>query len=268
MVEPSGDAYYLTRTALFNRCNQTPWALASQCFQDDPRPLDITWVRLENQQFLASLAGIDDAEERGLIFHDYALMRHWLHEDARPAEAELLRYSYVSVLRGWGFDSSGRYGAVLKGWAESRFGLRAIYHGGSLAGAQEAWDRYEADRMHGAVRGVGTQLDLLYTFCQDELARRHAGERWLTLYRGTHDPEAYTVKEGGAAGEEVVEFNTLSSFTADREVAWEFGSRVWAVRVPLAKIVFFSGLLPRSLLRGEQEYIVLGGDYRVRSLVC
>ena len=55
--------------------------------------------------------------------------------------------------------------------------------------------------------------------------------------------------------------NNLSSFTDDAEVAWEFGSSVWEVRVPLAKIVFFSGLLPRHLLGGEGEYLVLGGDY-------
>jgi len=37
--------------------------------------------------------------------------------------------------------------------------------------------------------------------------------------------------------------------------------------VPLAKIVFFSGLLPKSLLTGESEYLVLGGHYKVRTLL-
>lgn len=52
-----------------------------------------------------------------------------------------------------------------------------------------------------------------------------------------------------------------------REVAWEFGSTAWEVKIPLPKIVFFSGLLPNSLLRGESEYLVLGGYYKVRNLL-
>jgi NAD+--dinitrogen-reductase ADP-D-ribosyltransferase len=51
-------------------------------------------------------------------------------------------------------------------------------------------------------------------------------------------------------------------------VAWEFGSSAWEVEVPLAKIVFFSGLLPKSLLAGESEHLVLGGYYNVRTLLC
>jgi NAD+--dinitrogen-reductase ADP-D-ribosyltransferase len=38
--------------------------------------------------------------------------------------------------------------------------------------------------------------------------------------------------------------------------------------VPLAKIVFFSGLLPKSLLSGESEHLVLGGYYKVRAMIC
>jgi NAD+--dinitrogen-reductase ADP-D-ribosyltransferase len=64
-----------------------------------------------------------------------------------------------------------------------------------------------------------------------------------------------------------MQLNNLSSFTSDPEVAWEFGSSVWKVEVPLPKIVFFSGLLPKSLLTGESEYLVLGGHYKVRTLL-
>jgi len=66
----------------------------------------------------------------------------------------------------------------------------------------------------------------------------------------------------------LVQLNNLSSFTSDPEVAWEFGSSAWEVEVPLAKIVFFSGLLPKSLLSGESEHLVLGGYYTVRTLLC
>jgi len=265
------DCYYLSRTALFNRCNLTPWAIASQLFQEQPEALEIAWIRAENQQFFTSLENIADAAERGHFFHEYVLSRFWLHErqETRPSERERQRHSYTSVLFGWGVDSNGSSGAVLKGWAENRFGLRTIYHQGALTEHDEAHEHYASERMRGMTTGVGMQLDLLYMYCQDELKRTHPQERWITLYRGTHDAEAYTVKSVSTNhGEQLVEFNTLSSFTADREVAWEFGSRVWKVRVPLAKIVYFSGLLPRSILKGEQEYIVLGGDYLVRPLVC
>lgn len=266
---PEADAYYLTRSALLNRCNLSPWALASQAFQEDPRPLEIAWIHQENQGFFDMLARIGDEDERSALFHEYALSRFWLGEDrARwPDERERLRHSYVSVLRGWGMDSNGASGAVFKGWAEDRFGLRAIWHQEALGGGGQAHERYASDRMRGALAGIAMQLDLLFTYCQSELRRRHGGQRWLTLYRGTHDPEAYTVKEPSAAGHGVlVEFNTVSSFTSDREIAWEFGSQVWEVRVPLAKIVYFSGLLARNLLQGEREFIVLGGDYRATPL--
>jgi NAD+--dinitrogen-reductase ADP-D-ribosyltransferase len=39
------------------------------------------------------------------------------------------------------------------------------------------------------------------------------------------------------------------------------------VKVPLAKIVFCSALLPKSVLAGESEYLVLGGYYNVRKLL-
>ena len=123
--------------------------------------------------------------------------------------------------------------------------------------------------MRGAARTVGVlmQLDLLYTFCQYELALRFPGERWKTLFRGTHDPEEYAVRNEPEDPSALVQLNNLSSFTSDPEVAWEFGSRAWEVKIPLPKIIFFSGLLPPHLLGGESEFLVLGGDYRVRSLL-
>ena len=44
-------------------------------------------------------------------------------------------------------------------------------------------------------------------------------------------------------------------------------SSVWQAQVPLEKVVFFSGLLPRHLLGGESEFLVLGGEYRVQPLL-
>jgi NAD+--dinitrogen-reductase ADP-D-ribosyltransferase len=65
----------------------------------------------------------------------------------------------------------------------------------------------------------------------------------------------------------LIQLNNLSSFSSDPEIAWEFGSSAWEVKVPFAKIVFFSGLLPKSILGGESEHIILGGYYNVRRLI-
>jgi len=265
---PEGDdGWYTRRSALLNRCNLSPRAIASQAFQEQPQALEISWVHHEHAGIFALLAGIESSHERAEIFHHYAMTRFWAHEDqaAWPSERERLRASYVAVLRGWGIDSNGASGAVLKGWAEDRFGLRPIWHRTVLSDS-DAQERYAAERMRGATTGIGMQLDLLYAFCQSELPRRHPGARWLRLFRGSHDAEAYVVKAAAGRGQ-VVEYNLVSSFTSDAEVAWEFGSRVWEVQVPLEKIVYFSGLLPGGLLQGEHEHIVLGGDYLVRPLV-
>ncbi|MBI5380679.1 MAG: NAD(+)--dinitrogen-reductase ADP-D-ribosyltransferase [Opitutae bacterium] len=258
------------RPAIFNRCNLSPWIIGAREFQDHPQPIEIEGARATDRRLFTRLAGIADPVERGQFFHDYVSVKFRLHEwpEHQASARSSLRHSYVQFLHSWGADSNGHAGAVLKAWVESRFGLAATYHHGRLATDPAARERYASDRMRGAAKtmGVSMQLDLLYTFCQEELARRYPGEQWRTLYRGTHDPEEYAVRDRTADGTSIVTLNNLSSFTDEAEIAWEFGSSVWEVRVPLAKIVFFSGLLPRHLLGGEAEYLVLGGDYRVHSL--
>lgn len=256
-------------STVFSRCNLSPWVIGSREYQQDPQPLKIDGARSTDRRLFARLAETADADLRGQIFHDYLSVKFQLHawEQHQASARSSLRHSYIQFLSGWGADSNGRSGAVLKSWVESRFGLQATYHNGRLAYDPAAREAYRIDRMRGAARtmGVSMQLDLLYTFCQDELRRRHPGSRWLKLYRGTHDPEEYALRDGSAITS-VVQLNNLSSFTSDAEVAWEFGSLVWEVLVPLEKIVFFSGLLPKHLLGGESEFLVLGGEYQVRTL--
>lgn len=253
----------------FNRCNLSPWAIASVDFQENPQPLEIDSVRATDRRLFAKLDLIDNPVRRGEVFHEYVSVKFRLHEWAehQASARSSLRSSYVQFLHGWGADSNGHSGAVLKSWVESRFGLPARYHGGRLPDNAEAVERYGRDCIKGAAKtvAVAMQLDLLYTFCQYELERRHTGERWLTLYRGTHDPEEYAVRDQPSDRRALVVLNNLSSFTSDPEIAWEFGSLVWKVRIPLQKIVFFSGLLPPQLLGGESEYLVLGGEYRVHT---
>jgi NAD+--dinitrogen-reductase ADP-D-ribosyltransferase len=268
-----------TRSASsINRCNIPPWVIGSEEFQADPRPIEIDGVRATDSSLFRLLGGIDDPDERSSLFHHYICTKFGGQEEAgmEPAGKSKSFLSYAHFLRSWGADSNGHSGAVLKAWVESRFGLLATYHKGRLAENAEARESFTLDRMSGAGKTIGVlmQLDLLFTYCQDELGRRFPGARWKTLYRGTHDPEEYTVRDRGGEGEaplgrrtSLVQLNNLSSFTSDPEVAWEFGSSAWEVEVPISKIVFFNGLLPGAALTGESEYLVLGGYYKIRSLL-
>lgn len=264
--------------SVINRCNLPPWIIGSEEFQTNPRPIEIDGVRTTDGRLFRRLDEIADPDERGRLFHDYVCAKFNLQEWAehRAKGKSSSNYSYVHFLRAWGADSNGHAGAVLKAWVESRFGLLATYHNGRLADNESARTGFVLDRMRGAARTIGVlmQLDLLYTYCQDELKRRFPEARWKTLYRGTHDPEEYCVHplqaspQTNSKRETLIQLNNLSSFTSDPEVAWEFGYRAWEVQVPLPKIVFFSGLLPDSLLSGESEYIILGGYYQARTLIC
>jgi NAD+--dinitrogen-reductase ADP-D-ribosyltransferase len=259
-----------------NRCNLSPWIIGSEEFQANPLPVEIDGARTTDGSLFRRLHEIPEAEERSRLFHDYVCIKFGLHEKIERCGKAQSVYSYVDLLRAWGADSNRQAGAVLKAWVESRFGILATYHNGRLADNAAARNAFMLDRMRGAAKSVGVlmQLDLLYTFCQDELRRRFPGTRSKTLYRGTHDPEEYIIRnQGNQAGSQarritLVQLNNLSSFSSDPEVAWEFGSSAWEVEVPLAKIVFFSGLLPKSLLSGESEHLVLGGYYNVRTLIC
>jgi NAD+--dinitrogen-reductase ADP-D-ribosyltransferase len=257
-----------------NRCNLSPWIIGSEEFQANPLPVEIDGVRATNAGLFRCLESIANADARSQFFHDYLCAKFSLNEKFELHGKSKAPYSYIHLLRAWGADSNGQAGAVLKSWVEGRFGLLATFHKGRLADDRAAREAFMLDRTRGAAKSIGVlmQLDLLYTFCQDELRRRFPGEKWKTLYRGTHDSEEYTVQnENGVTGTKraaLVQLNNLSSFTSDPEVAWEFGSSAWEVKVPFAKIVFFSGLLPKSCLAGESEHLVLGGYYNVRGMLC
>ena len=228
----------------FNLCNLPPWAIASRHFCEHPQPLTIQGVREANGSLFDLLDHIDSPDERAVRFDAYVSVKFQLHHWQAQATASArrsLRNGYVRFLRGWGFDSSSIEGAVLKGWVESRFGLSPTFHREPIRGVEsEAYFRYVVDRMNGSSRtgGIHDQLDLLYTFAQYELARRAPGERWVKLWRGIHDAER----------------------------AWEFGTTVWEARVPVPRVVLFGGLLPAHILRGEREWLVIGGELPVRLL--
>lgn len=257
-----------TAPTTLGRASLPPWVIASLDFQSHPRSLHIVGVRRDNRLLFERLATIDDPAERGRVFDDYMNVKFYLHDwQAHETSArQSLKNSYLRFLRGWGVDSNSIEGAVLKAWVESRFGIRPRYHRGAVEPGTRSYLPFARDRMlgHARTNAIDSQLDLLFEFCQSEARRRKLAR--LVLYRGTHDADQHRVSRRYSKRDYVVELNNLCSFSSDPERAWEFGSTVWQVEVPAQRICYFAGLLPRSVLRGEDEYLVLGGEHRVKEL--
>ena len=108
---------------------------------------------------------------------------------------------------------------------------------------------------------IFSQLDLLYEFVQYELKRRDPQCTHITLYRGIYDLDGHDVLERIEPDKIVLRLNNLNSFTRDFERAWEFGTQVIEVDVPVPKIFFDGSFLHSSILQGEEEVLVIGGEY-------
>jgi NAD+---dinitrogen-reductase ADP-D-ribosyltransferase len=255
-----------------NRCNLPPWVIASRHFNAEPQLILIQGARADNERLFRHLAKLAAADERGRYFHDYMDVKFQLHQWQREESKnsrKSLKNSYLRFLRGWLFDSNSPEGAVLKGWVESRFGLPPTFHRTSINGLEsESYLRFAYDRMKGSERtsAIDLQFDLLYEFIQYELSLRHPDTRHLTLYRGIYDFCEQRILEQLDRNRYLLRLNNLNSFTADFERAWEFGSRVLRTQVPLVKIFFGSRLLPKALFQGEDELLVIGGEYEVEVL--
>ncbi|MBI5936601.1 MAG: NAD(+)--dinitrogen-reductase ADP-D-ribosyltransferase [Betaproteobacteria bacterium] len=280
-----------------NRCSVPADILGGLTFQRHPVALTLDGVLELHQRLFRRLDGLSDAAERAQLFMAHMAAAFSLDEPeaagwSAQASHDRSRMSYLKSILGWAFDSDGIEGAVLKGWVESRFGLLPRHHGGPIRDLSgEPYRRYLEMRAQGlyGTNGLEAQLDLLYSYCQYELGRQRApraagapsplprkrgraggeGETarctpptHITLYRGiNHVSEHETLLDLGQ-GRRVMLLNNLSSFSAERERADEFGDFILEVSVPLAKIVFYPQLLP-GMPKGEDEYAVIGGLYEV-----
>lgn len=245
------------------------WAVASIQFADNPQRVELPGVREDHLGFFEAAEQLHSWEERAHLFHEYLAERYELKGQS-PASRTARKSSYLRYLRGWAVDSSSIEGAVLKGWVEARFGLLPTFHKRRIGAlGDEAYQAFTEEWTDGSAHTneVFSQLDLLYEFTQDELERRHPMETRIRLYRGVDENAEHAVIAQEGKRQFVVRLNNLCSFTLERELAWEFGSTVWEAEVPFAKIFFFSGLFPTSLLRGEAEHLVIGGELRVRRVM-
>ncbi len=256
-------------TLSVNLCEHPPWVIASPRFNRHPLPLEIQGVRRTHRSLFDRLDALADPAARVRRFRDYMGMVFriggWRRESSRPARRSL-RNSYLRFLRGWMADASSTEGAVLKGWVESRFGIAPTFHAGLIEGvASERYLLYLAERMRESAssNAIESQLDVVYEFVQYELRRRQPGVSTFTLYRGVRNIEDYRFL--GEPGEKhaVVRLNNLNSFSSRIEHAWEFGSHLLEAEVPAPKIFFRSDILPGVLPKGEEEALVIGGEYEV-----
>ena len=263
------DAATLPRYARLpiNRCNVPPVILGSLTFQRFPSPLHLDGVAELHADLFRRLAGIDDKTERATAFRDYLTVHFCLEELEKAGLNERSRRranaNWMRVLRGWSFDSDGREGAILKGWVESRFGLLPRFHGEPLrdfSGA--AYLRYQEMRSAGlyGTNALEAQLDLVYAYGQYEFQRSGGASR-IELYRGINRLSEHETLIGSKS-RQIVLFNNMVSFTTSRERACEFGDYILSAHIPTQKVFFSCDLLP-GILKGENEYLVIGGVYDI-----
>ena len=239
--------------------------LASTAFNANPVPLSIAGTCETHPGLFNLLNGSPDLNEARDMFAHYLLIAFGLRKPARhelasldPAEQRRWRSSWRKLLQGWGMDSNGTAGAVLKGWVESRFGMVPSFHKAALARfPSEAWVTYlqekAASRHHS--NNIHQQLDLLYEYCQWALRRYPPpvgdgqSPAHLRLWRGSNRFEEQ-ISAGTLQNRRcTVRLNNLVSFSLSADDASCFGDWVFEVQVPMCKVLVFPDLLPGQVLQ-------------------
>ncbi|MGP3699656.1 NAD(+)--dinitrogen-reductase ADP-D-ribosyltransferase [Rhodobacter sp. NSM] len=253
-----------------NRVGRPADWLASAAFNEAPVPLHIWGVVEMNRSLFLMLDRARDMAEAGEAFLCYMTAMFGLDPEQRgeaTSGKRRFRSSFLRLIQGWNFDSNGPEGAVLKGWVESRFGIGPAFHKAIIEDPSgPAWQAYVTEKMASQFHenAIWVQLDLLFEFCQWAMRRFILpDETHLTLFRGINALSDHPMAERSGRREAVIRLNNLVSFSSDRDVAGCFGDAILTTRVPLCKILFFNDLLPSHLLRGEREFLSIGGDFRV-----
>ncbi|MEH6826089.1 MAG: NAD(+)--dinitrogen-reductase ADP-D-ribosyltransferase [Motiliproteus sp.] len=284
-----------------NRCNLPAVILGGLTFQQQPAPLLIDGVADLYKDLFQRLGRLPDQAQRAQQFCDYVDVHFCLDDPAAagysPGGEGRPKANWQRAIRGWFFDSDSREGAVLKAWVESRFGLLTRFHQGPIRDFNgHTYLNYLQARARGLynTNALEAQLDLVYSYCQYELSQPRQNSKnpnrsptHLTLYRGINRLEQLErmdqqleridrpleqidkpLAQNETAQQElpVLLMNNLNSFSLDPERASEFGDRVVKIQVPIQKVLCFDQLFP-GLLKGEGEYLVVGGLYRVEGWV-
>jgi NAD+--dinitrogen-reductase ADP-D-ribosyltransferase len=240
--------------------------LGSWRFNDESVTLHIAGVRDFHRSLFDTLDQADTPAEAVDAFETYIDAAFGIDPGQRDRPRRRVRSGFMSLLRGWGYDSNSREGAVIKGWVESRFGLLPTYHKEPMTPRSvAAWTAYVAEKMSPRYHenAIHAQLDLLYEFCQWQFRRFQGGRTHVTLFRGTNEYDETKVLRQIDRRTAVVRFNNVVSFSDDLDIAGIFGNRILEARIPVTKILFFNALFQRHPLKSESEHLVIGGEYRV-----
>lgn len=243
--------------------------LAGTAFNHAPTPLHVAGVRELHTSFFKALCGLGSAAEARAAF------AHYMKEVDRPDPAAATgqrrsRASYLKLLQGWGLDANGAAGAVLKGWAESRFGVLPVFHRERLERfPSPPWVTYLEEKAFWRYQHTQLlqQLDLLFEFCQWMLVHHRllGPGPCVTLWRGSNRIEEQVVAGSLQARHCTVRLNSLVSFSTTREHASCFGDWLLCAEVPLCKLLLVPGLLDTRSLQGEAEVLAVGGLYDVEA---
>ena len=254
-----------------NRCNLPAVILGSLTFQQHPIALHIDGIATLHANLFSSLDTILKSADRAENFKDY-MRSSFLLDNLDEAgfksgmgNRQRERFDYLRLLRGWLFDSNSREAAVFKGWVESRFGLLPRNHFGPLGNfSSDNYQLYLSARSQGIynTNAIESQLDLLFSYCQYEIHKRYPLQSHIYLYRGTNHIDEYEILAKLDKFHYQLLLNNLNSFTSQLERADEFGDYILEVKIPITKIVYMPDLLPGTL-KGEDEYLVVGGVYEV-----
>jgi NAD+--dinitrogen-reductase ADP-D-ribosyltransferase len=248
------------------------WVLASTEFNERPLQLHVRGVRESAPGLFRLLAATPDQAAAGQTFARYMdlVFRRPPREVESTARGRRHRATWRELLAGWGMDSNGAAGAVMKGWVESRFGLAPTFHQETLDRFPSVpWLRYveqkASSRYHN--NDIDRQLDLLFEYAQWFIRRFGLpGRTFVRMWRGVNGFAEQTVVHGRLRDRAcVLRLNNLVSFSLSRERAEEFGDWILEAEVPATKLVFFQGLVPGAPLSGEGEALAIGGDYRVKA---
>ncbi len=246
--------------------------IANPIFNKHPEPLHIAGTREAATGLFELLNKQTNREVCGQLFQDYMCVVFGFETEQRLnndlSGRRRYKSSYLTLIQDWGLDSNNAQGAVFKGWVESRFGLFPTYHKENIASfIGKTWATYIEEKMNCRYHNncIYMQLDLLYEYCQWIIDRFYfPDEKHKTLYRGVNSLDRQILINNHSTQHKIIRLNNISSFTDNRNIAGEFGAYILEVEVPMVKLVFFNELLPRHALHGESEYLVIGGDYRVK----
>ena len=122
----------------------------------DPRRLRISGVYEMNAPMFEMLDLAETPAEAGHAFSVYmnAMFGVDAEQKERRAGRARFRSSFLRLIKGWGYDSNGPEGAVLKGCVESRFGILPTFHKQRIVRfSSGAWTNYVEEKMSSRFHG-------------------------------------------------------------------------------------------------------------------